>query len=219
MEVDKISEDKIKEVKIVSSHFRSKPFVDFPGTTLTLEIHPISCHDKDLLLMSAYGVINRPLHEGNSLPTKRWNVTGYSPAQPSYVTTHHLTLVQATRSEGLLDYLSAVFAKEVDDGFTYPQEGPIDRSAFDGYFFAADVIVAITGKMEQGGNDKGDIALDIDTACGGRSWGELWERLNFTKAGLIPRAGRLKQRDGEGEEYVDAYVFYKSFVDDSETSG
>ena len=41
----------------------------------------------------------------------------------------------------------------------------------------------------------------------------LWERLNFTKAGLIPRAGRLKRKDGQGEEYVDAFVFYKSFVD------
>jgi hypothetical protein len=41
----------------------------------------------------------------------------------------------------------------------------------------------------------------------------LWERLGFTKAGLIPRAGRLKTLEGN-EEYVDAWVFYKSFVDD-----
>ncbi|KAH9919427.1 uncharacterized protein B0H18DRAFT_1028119 [Fomitopsis serialis] len=34
----------------------------------------------------------------------------------------------------------------------------------------------------------------------------------FTKAGLIPRAGRLKKADGsEGEEFVDAYVFYRRF--------
>ena len=39
----------------------------------------------------------------------------------------------------------------------------------------------------------------------------LWESLGFTKAGLIPDAGRLKN-DGGGEEYVDALVFYKSFV-------
>lgn len=42
----------------------------------------------------------------------------------------------------------------------------------------------------------------------------LWETLNFTKAGLIPNAGRLKRKDGQGEEYVDALVFYKSFVKD-----
>lgn len=39
----------------------------------------------------------------------------------------------------------------------------------------------------------------------------LWERLGFSKAGLIPRAGRLRTKDGIGEEYVDAWVFYKSF--------
>jgi len=40
----------------------------------------------------------------------------------------------------------------------------------------------------------------------------LWEALGFTKAGLIPRAGRLKKVDGsEGEQFVDAYVFYRRF--------
>lgn len=46
----------------------------------------------------------------------------------------------------------------------------------------------------------------------------LWEDLKFTKAGRIPRAGRLKKADGNGEEYVDAWVFYKKFdeVNDSQ---
>ena len=39
----------------------------------------------------------------------------------------------------------------------------------------------------------------------------LWEGLGFTKAGRIPRAGRLRTADGTGEEYVDAWVFYKRF--------
>ena len=43
----------------------------------------------------------------------------------------------------------------------------------------------------------------------------LWEALGFTRAGLIPNAGRLK-KEGGGEEYVDAIVFYKSFVDDDQ---
>ncbi|KAJ6593514.1 hypothetical protein B0H19DRAFT_919259 [Mycena capillaripes] len=43
---------------------------------------------------------------------------------------------------------------------------------------------------------------------------KLWEGLNFKKAGLIPKAGRLRRKDGNGEEYVDAWVFYKSFVDE-----
>jgi len=41
----------------------------------------------------------------------------------------------------------------------------------------------------------------------------IWESLGFTKAGLIPKAGRLKRDDAQGEEWVDAWVFYKSFVD------
>ncbi|KAF8435009.1 hypothetical protein L210DRAFT_884915 [Boletus edulis BED1] len=41
----------------------------------------------------------------------------------------------------------------------------------------------------------------------------LWEQLGFVKAGLIPRAGRLRRTDGPGEEYVDAWVFYKRFDD------
>ncbi len=41
----------------------------------------------------------------------------------------------------------------------------------------------------------------------------LWERLGFTKAGRIPRAGRMKRKDGDGEEYLDAWVFFKSFID------
>lgn len=44
----------------------------------------------------------------------------------------------------------------------------------------------------------------------------LWEKLGFTKAGRIPRAGRLKKRDGDGEEYVDAWVFHKSFVEEED---
>ncbi|KAI0767064.1 hypothetical protein C8Q74DRAFT_1277870 [Fomes fomentarius] len=40
---------------------------------------------------------------------------------------------------------------------------------------------------------------------------KLWEALDFVKAGLIPRAGRLKKADGSGEEYIDAWVFYKRF--------
>ncbi|KAK7057547.1 alternative cyclin Pcl12 [Favolaschia claudopus] len=43
---------------------------------------------------------------------------------------------------------------------------------------------------------------------------KLWEGLGFHKTGVIPKAGRLRRKDGNGEEYVDAWVFYKSFVDE-----
>jgi len=42
----------------------------------------------------------------------------------------------------------------------------------------------------------------------------IWQHLGFEKVGLIPKAGRLKCKDGAGEEYVDAWIFYKSFVDE-----
>ncbi|KAG6857197.1 hypothetical protein H0H87_008263 [Tephrocybe sp. NHM501043] len=162
--------------------------------------------------MSAYGPIKRAEIERDPLPTKKWTA-GTAAAPSNYVTTHHLTISSARSLDGLLDYLSAVFAKEVDDGFTYPQEGEIDRPAFDSYFFAADVLVAIVGETGPIERTEGDVEIDINTARGVRPWNELWERLGFTRAGLIPRAGRLKKKDGQGEEYMDAYVFYKSFVE------
>ncbi|CAD6891162.1 unnamed protein product [Tilletia laevis] len=43
----------------------------------------------------------------------------------------------------------------------------------------------------------------------------IWDQLGFTRAGLIPKAGRLRCEGERGErgeeEYVDAIVFYKSF--------
>ncbi|KAG8883975.1 hypothetical protein FRB97_005419 [Tulasnella sp. 331] len=38
----------------------------------------------------------------------------------------------------------------------------------------------------------------------------LWDRLGFTRVGVVPKAGRLKQADGT-EAYVDAFIIYKSF--------
>jgi RimJ/RimL family protein N-acetyltransferase len=39
----------------------------------------------------------------------------------------------------------------------------------------------------------------------------IWDRLGFTRAGLIPEAGRLKTGPNSQEEYVDAVVYYKAF--------
>ncbi|KAL7425227.1 hypothetical protein Q5752_000915 [Cryptotrichosporon argae] len=40
----------------------------------------------------------------------------------------------------------------------------------------------------------------------------LWDKLGFTRVGVIPQAGLLKTGPGGAEEYVDAVVVYKSFV-------
>jgi RimJ/RimL family protein N-acetyltransferase len=42
---------------------------------------------------------------------------------------------------------------------------------------------------------------------------KIWERLGFKRVGNIPGAGRLRKSDGSGEEYVDAAVYWKSFID------
>ena len=39
----------------------------------------------------------------------------------------------------------------------------------------------------------------------------LWTKLGFTNVGRIPEAGRLKKADGDGEEYVDAWVVHGDF--------
>jgi hypothetical protein len=44
----------------------------------------------------------------------------------------------------------------------------------------------------------------------------IWDSLGFTRAGVIPRAGRLRRADGNGEEWVDSVIYYQSFVDDEE---
>ena len=44
----------------------------------------------------------------------------------------------------------------------------------------------------------------------------IWDSLGFVRAGLIPRAGRLRRSDGNGEEWVDAIIYYRSLVDEDE---
>ena len=40
----------------------------------------------------------------------------------------------------------------------------------------------------------------------------VWEKNGFAKVGTVPNAGRLRTGPGGAEEYVDAFVMYKSFV-------
>jgi len=44
----------------------------------------------------------------------------------------------------------------------------------------------------------------------------IWDSLGFTRVGLIPRAGRLRRADGSGDEWVDAVIYYRSFMDEEE---
>ncbi|KAG6920191.1 hypothetical protein DXG01_004960 [Tephrocybe rancida] len=140
--------------------------------------------------MSAYGPIKRTAPENSLLPTKLWTA-GSASAQPNYVTTHHLTLSSALSLDGLLDHLSAVFAKEVDDGFTYPQEGEIDRPTFDGYFFSADVVVAIVGETRPIEREDGDIEIDISTARSSRPWSKCVAGFYYIKPNYPGRSSHV----------------------------
>ncbi|KAJ3539770.1 hypothetical protein NM688_g6318 [Phlebia brevispora] len=246
------------------------------------------------LAMAAYGAISSRNRLDGPLASTFWHCKprpGVVNA-PTYLTIHHLTLEIAQKFDGLVPYLHACFAEELERGMTYPQEilqgEPYTQTMFESYFFAADVFVAIVGEgeleMPEKKADGSEVQVDIEETRNGRSWEEciaglyyvkpnypgrsshicnagflipatqrgkgfgsvlaksylhyapqlgyeasvfnlvyvnniasvkLWEALNFTKAGLIPRAGRLKKADGSGEEYVDAWVFYKRFNDDT----
>ena len=48
---------------------------------------------------------------------------------------------------------------------------------------------------------------------------KIWDSLGFTRAGLVPKAGRLRkvpgagpEQDSEEEEYVDAILFWRDFA-------
>ncbi|KZS87203.1 acyl-CoA N-acyltransferase [Sistotremastrum niveocremeum HHB9708] len=221
--------------------------------------------------MSAYGALVRK-PSATQKPTQ-WPLDP-TPANEK-ITIYHLTL--ETAPEALLRLMYSDFQAEVEAGMTYPQEGDLSLEQFSAYYFAADVLVAIS-QVDQDGN--AELTEEIEVARKGRSWEEayvgcyyvkpnypgrsshicnagfmvparhrakgygrllaasylhyapllgyeasvfnlvytnnaasirLWDRLGFTRAGLIPRAGRLKTADGKGEEFVDAIIFYKRF--------
>ena len=130
--------------------------------------------------MSAYGAIStrdRPLAP---LPSTLWHLqnrisSSSSPDTPRYLTIHHLTLEAASSLPGLVSYLHAVFADELERGMTYPQEilqGEVYTQAmFEGYFFAADVLVAIICEegLPKGVEDGSVVELTVEEAGRGRS--------------------------------------------------
>lgn len=124
--------------------------------------------------MSAYGAITAR-SSGEVLPSTKW----YSPSKESSVTIHHLTLQTARAIPGLIEYLSSVFVIEVEKGLTYPQEGPYDQAAFEGYFFAADVFVAVLDVLKEESapasdaiSEPSESSLALLDAARGRTWEE-----------------------------------------------
>lgn len=120
--------------------------------------------------MSAYGAIVRPSPSDTPLPSTIWPLASANSNAHGYLTIHHLTLSTARMLPGLIEHLNIAFAKEVEDGFTYPQEGEIGKETFEGYFFAADVLVGIIGATGRPIVEGTELDLDIDGAQAGRTW-------------------------------------------------
>ncbi|KDN43873.1 hypothetical protein RSAG8_05866, partial [Rhizoctonia solani AG-8 WAC10335] len=223
--------------------------------------------------MSAYGTIATP-SGCSGQPLKALSYVIQNKPENSILIMH---LTKETAPNDLVGLLHKEFGEELERGQTYPQEGPMDRAAFEAYFFAADAFVGVIIPSEE------TVALqneNIERVRAGRGWDEsivgsyyvkpnypgrsshicnagfvvrtrfrrlglgkllgesyvrnapqlgykasvfnlvyannvaslaIWDRLGFTRAGLIPKAGRLKTENGE--EYFDAVLVYKSFED------
>lgn len=131
--------------------------------------------------MSAYGAIRRPNHSG-PLPSTVWQLNAKRDSASDVgigsLTIHHLTLSSAHTLRGLLEYLHAVFADELERGLTYPQEILPGESytldMFEAYYFSGDVLVAVLGDSEgpspKADHDGKEIPNGIDAARNGRRW-------------------------------------------------
>ena len=123
--------------------------------------------------MSAYGVIKRT-NSSISLTPTIWNSQSSRDFDTSRdISVHHFTLTTARALPGLLEYLGAIFAKEVKNGMTYPQEDEIGQDKFEDYFFSADVFVGIVGSLPRttiSGSEQP--SLEIEEERAGRTWND-----------------------------------------------
>ena len=136
--------------------------------------------------MSAYGQIKRATQDGCILRTRVWH-TRAKAEENNWLYTYHLTLSEAQHRDGLVEYLHSVFSKVLEDGLTYPQEGHMDLSSFRDYYFAADVIVAITGPSPSAAEQEGmEVDSDLDGVRCGRSWEECVGGFYYVSRGYSP---------------------------------
>ena len=132
---------------------------------------------------------------------------------------HHLRLDSARTLPGLFEYTHRIFAAEVEAGRTYPQEahatvaaaaasvgvgsGDSDakadthayaysRAAFEAYFWAADVFVAI-GMMDDAADVVGGGDLDVGASRGGRSWEEALVGFYYVKPNYPGRSSHVSE--------------------------
>lgn len=165
--------------------------------------------------MSAYGTIalaNRPV---DLLPSTRWDLPQPAPGKPAApfrrLVLHHLRLDSARALPGpsLLDYTHRIFAAEIEAGRTYPQEAvgelllddgsgacsnaifTYTRAAFEAYFWAADVIVAVGQIGDDVGQGQVGAGNLLEASRAGRSWEDALVGFYYVKPNYPGRSSHV----------------------------
>lgn len=134
--------------------------------------------------MSAYGDIKRT-NSPVRLPPTIWNPQ--SSRVSDGISVHHLTLTSARALPGILEYLGAIFSKEIADGMTYPQEGDMRQETFEAYFFSADVFVGILGSISKAavsGSERPNLEIEEERAD--RTWDDCIAGYYYVRQFLNP---------------------------------
>ena len=174
--------------------------------------------------MSAYGAIALASRPPDLLPPTSWDLPQPEPGKPvapfRRLVLHHLRLDSARALPGpsILDYTHGIFAAEVEAGRTYPQEAGIvsgepdndeggggggdthatartyTRAAFEAYFWAADVIVAV-GQTDDDAADGGDGVQvrvgSVEASRAGRSWEDALVGFYYVKPNYPGRSSHV----------------------------
>lgn len=140
--------------------------------------------------MSAYGTtITAPSSRPVDLfPPTVWDLPDSGAAPFRRLALHHLRLDDARVFPGLIEYTYQVFAAEVEAGQTYPQEAPHTRAAFEAYFWAADVLVAI-GMRDSAGYESD---TTVEAARAGRSWEDALVGFYYVKPNYPGRSSHVR---------------------------
>jgi hypothetical protein len=164
--------------------------------------------------MSAYGTVAFSGGQADLLPPTSWDLPPPPPGKPfapfRHLVLHHLRLDSIRAAlPGLLEYTHSVFAAEVEAGRTYPQEAdaaherPYTRAAFEAYFWAADVFVAVgmddvadgTGNINGSGGDhdrnRAGVDADVEASRRGRSWGDVLVGFYYVKPNYPGRSSHV----------------------------
>ena len=152
------------------------------------------------------------------LPPTTWELPEPVPGKPAApfrrLVLHHLRLDNARALPGLLEYTHQVFAAEIEAGRTYPQgvdeEAALapsrdsdagatttsdeprcyTRAAFEAYFWAADVVVAI-GANADDEPDRPLVVGDVRATRAGRSWEDVLVGFYYVKPNYPGRSSHV----------------------------